>query len=104
MDFIINCLDTLRPGGIAVHTTEYNISSNEDTQEDPYGYVFRKKDIEHIAEKITKMGHYVYPLDFHQGTQCGDKFVDEIPHKNKLHLRLRLGKYAATSIGLIIRK
>ncbi|MDR2793708.1 MAG: methyltransferase domain-containing protein, partial [Treponema sp.] len=30
-DFICNSLDTLRPGGLAVHTTEYNVSSNEDT-------------------------------------------------------------------------
>jgi SAM-dependent methyltransferase len=104
MDFICNCLDTLRPGGLAVHTTEYNLSSNEDTQTDPYSYVFRKKDIELMAEKITRLGHYVYPLDFRQGIQPGDKFVDEPPYKQKLHLRLRLERYAATSIGIIIRK
>jgi hypothetical protein len=104
MDFICNSLDTLRPGGLAVHTTEYNLSSNENTQEDPYGYVFRKKDIELIAEKITRLGHYVYPLDFRQGIQPGDMFVDEPPYNQYPHLRLRLKHYAATSIGLIIRK
>jgi 2-polyprenyl-3-methyl-5-hydroxy-6-metoxy-1,4-benzoquinol methylase len=102
-DFICNSLDTLRPGGIAVHTTEYNLSSNKDTQEDPYGYVFRKKDIEGIAEKISRLGHYVYPLDFRWGIQRGDTFVDEPPYKQKPHLRLRLGNYAATSFGIIIR-
>jgi 2-polyprenyl-3-methyl-5-hydroxy-6-metoxy-1,4-benzoquinol methylase len=102
--FIRNSLDTLRPGGLAVHTTEYNLSSNEDTVEDPCGYVFRKKDIEGIVEKLTRLGHYVYPLDFRQGEQSGDEFVDEPPYKQKLHLRLRLGRYAATSLGIIIRK
>jgi SAM-dependent methyltransferase len=104
MDFICNSLDTLRPGGLAVHTTEYNLSSNEDTQEDPHGYVFRKKDIERITEKITQRGHYVYPLDFRQGIQAGDRFIDEEPYKQKLHLRLRLKHYAATSMGIVIRK
>jgi 2-polyprenyl-3-methyl-5-hydroxy-6-metoxy-1,4-benzoquinol methylase len=103
VDFIINSLDTLRPGGIAVHTTEYNLSSNDDTQEDPSGYVFRRKDIEDIAEKITRLGHHVYPLDFRQGKLGGDMFVDETPYQQKLHLRLRLGHYAATSFGLIIK-
>ena len=87
-----------------MHTTEYNLSSNENTQEDPSGYVFRKKDIEQIMEKITRLGHYVYPIDFRQGIQPCDKFVDEYPYKENLHLRLRLQSYAATSLGLIIRK
>ncbi|MDR3356505.1 MAG: class I SAM-dependent methyltransferase [Spirochaetaceae bacterium] len=103
-DFIFNSLDTLRPGGLAVHTTEYNLSSDEDTHEDPYGYVFRKKDIEGIVEKIYRLGHYVYPLDFRQGIQPADTFVDEFPYKQELHLRLRLEHYAATSLGIIIRK
>jgi SAM-dependent methyltransferase len=104
VDFIENNLDTLRPGGLAVHTTEYNLSSNVSTEEDPNGYVFRENDIRYIVEKITRMGHYIYPLDLRHGALPADNFVDEQPYKERLHLRLRLKSYAATSIGLIIRK
>lgn len=45
INFIINNLKTLKSGGIAVHTTEYNLSSNEDTFLNPYNIIFRKKDI-----------------------------------------------------------
>jgi SAM-dependent methyltransferase len=34
LQFLVDSLECLKPGGVAVHTTEYNVSSNEDTIED----------------------------------------------------------------------
>jgi hypothetical protein len=107
LDFMVNNLDTLRSGGLAVHTTEFNLSSNTDTLEDPNNVILREKDILSLVEKLTDMGHYVYPLDLKRGASPGDRFVDIPPYfKNDhpIHLRLLLDDYITTSIGLIIRR
>jgi hypothetical protein len=105
LDFFVTNLDTLRSGGLAVHTTEFNLSSNADTFEDPNNVILREKDIVSIIEKLTNMGHYVYPLNLKRGNLPGDMFVDIPPYRQyPVHLRLLLGGYVTTSIGLIIKK
>lgn len=104
INFIINNLKTLKSGGIAVHTTEYNLSSNEDTFLNPYNIIFRKKDILEVVKRLEDLGHYVYPLDFRQGNYMLDNYVDTPPYSSDFHLRLQIDKYVATSIGLIVRK
>ncbi|MEO5984396.1 MAG: hypothetical protein ABIP80_02755, partial [Ferruginibacter sp.] len=47
--FLTNQLKTLRPGGWAVHTTEYNVSSNDETQENNDTVIYRHRDIEKIV-------------------------------------------------------
>jgi hypothetical protein len=102
--FIENSIGTLKVGGIAVHTTEFNLSSNEGTLESPGLSIYRRRDIERIAERLEKAGHSVEPLDFDAGTTRLDQFVDLPPYKSPAHLRLRLGEYDCTSIGLIVRR
>lgn len=99
-------LSTLKPGGIAVHTTEYNLSSNECTIEEGDSVIFRKRDILKIAEWLRKHGHDI-SIDFLQGVKEGNLFTDQPPYYKidpRYHLRLNVGGYDSTSIGLIIRK
>ncbi|MGR4870360.1 hypothetical protein ACIPRI_16065 [Variovorax sp. LARHSF232] len=43
VQFVINAVEkTLRPGGVAVHTTEFNVSSNEQTLEVGETVIYRK--------------------------------------------------------------
>ena len=103
--FIKNSLATLRPGGIAVHTTEYNISSNEETiDNNPSLNIFRRKDIEGIVSRLAKDGHSVAPVCFDVLSEPVDFFVDIPPYKSDAHLRLALGPFVCTSIGLVIQK
>ena len=104
INFLIDNLKTLKSGGIAVHTTEYNLSSNEETLLDPNNVIFRKRNILEAVKKIESFGHYVYPLDFRQGTLMADNHVDIPPYSHGIHLRLQLDKYVTTSIGLIVKK
>jgi SAM-dependent methyltransferase len=103
-EFLSNNLAVLRSGGLAVHTTEFNMSSNDNTLNEPHTCILREKDIQAAIENITKKGHYVYPFDLRFGTLLGDKYVDVPPYKLSLHLRLLLKRWTATSIGLIVRK
>lgn len=102
-DFIRASLDTLRPGGVAVHTTEFNLSSNELTFENPGMSLFRKRDIEEIASELTAAGHAVAPLNFWPGATQVDEHVD-LPPYGAPHLKLQIMGYVCTSIGITVRK
>ncbi len=105
IDFLINNLKTLKSGGIAVHTTEFNLSSNDDTILEPNLVLFREKDIINAIDKIEKLGHYVYPLNLNKGTYIADNYIDVPPYyRNNAHLKLKVGDYITTSIGIIIKK
>jgi len=103
-EFLKNQLKTLKSGGWAVHTTEYNISSNDETQENNDTVIYRQRDIEYITNELRKEGHFVEELDFSVGGLPEDFMVDTEPHQQKVHLKLQVDKYVVTSIGLIIQK
>jgi hypothetical protein len=102
--FLKNQMKTLKPGGWAVHTTEYNVSSNDETQENNSTVIYRQRDIEFIVNELRKDGHYVEEVDFSLGGLPEDFMVDTEPHQQKIHLKLQVDKYVVTSIGLIIQK
>lgn len=104
MSFLQNQMKTLKPGGWAVHTTEYNISSNDETQENNDTVIYRQRDIEHIVNQLRKEGHFVEELNYSLGGLPEDFMVDTQPHQQKVHLKLQVDKYVVTSIGLIIQK
>ncbi|MEO5997982.1 MAG: hypothetical protein ABIN89_14645 [Chitinophagaceae bacterium] len=102
--FLKNQLDTLKPGGWAVHTTEFNISSNEQTLDNCDTVIFRMRDLETLVGELRKMGHSVEELDYSLGGLPEDFAVDVFPHKEDIHLKLQLNEFVVTSIGLIIQK
>jgi SAM-dependent methyltransferase len=102
--FVGNSIKTLKIGGVAVHTTEFNLSSNSETLEAANGSVYRRRDIESLIGFLEKAGHHVEPLDLDQGTTLTDAYVDLPPYRNEPHLRLRIAEYDCTSIGLIITR
>lgn len=101
--FIENSLATLKPNGIAVHTTEFNLSSNIDTYETTNTSVYRKRDIETLVARLTAEGHEVH-VNYNFGSGDLDRRVDERPYTRDAHLKIRLGTFVVTSLGLIIRK
>ena len=110
--FIKNSLKCLAPGGVAVHTTEFNLYSNEDTIENsPSTVIFRRRDLESLFNELLKEGHEIEPLDLDPGSLPVDRYIDPGPFyfeksygKGLPHLKLLLGGYVTTSVGLIIRK
>jgi hypothetical protein len=102
-NFIYESLKYLRPGGVAVHTTEYNLSSNFFTPSRGYNVIYRKRDFERMAKKLRQQGHRI-ELDFRKGDLPLDKYVDKPPYSNTNHLTLLSQGYVATSFGLIIEK
>jgi hypothetical protein len=103
LNFVERSLDCLRPGGVAIHTTEFNLSSNDDTVDQGGTVIFRRQDIDRLAQRLTAQGHKI-SLDYTEGTTVYDRFVDLPPYQQDPHLRLLLAGYVSTSICLIVRK
>jgi len=105
--FVQNAMETLRPGGIAVHTTEFNLSSNDDTIETEGLSIYRRRDIEALIEDLTQQGYAVAPIDWNLlGEGFAEMVIDLNPYlaRGEPHIRLLIGQYDCTSIGLIIEK
>jgi len=104
IDFVIDSLSNLRPGGIAVHTTELNVDSDVNTIESGHDVIYRRRDLLQLGEELRARGHSIEPFDFDMGDSEADRYVDEPPYGGKTHLKLRIGGFASTSFGLIVRK
>lgn len=103
LSFVENSLRTLKPGGVAVHTTEFNLSSNKDTIESPNLSVFRRRDIEELHQRLVTLGYDMSPIDWNLGEGFAETVVDLPPFgRGEPHLRLRVNDYDMTSIGLIV--
>lgn len=104
IDFVLNSAKLLKPGGVAVHTTEFNLSSNDVTIEAGHTSLYRKRDLEELAEEVSRMGCELVPLNLDPGQGALDKYVDVPPFLDSVHLRRQLEEFAVTSIGLTIVK
>jgi len=105
LDFVLNSAELLKPGGIAVHTTEFNISSNDKTLDNnPAFVIFRKRDIEQLVRELAENGYEVETVDFSSGEDELERYVDLPPYIDEPHLRLQLaGEFTSTSVGIIIK-
>lgn len=105
LDFVEASVDLcLRPGGTAIHTTEYNLSTNDSTLESPGLSVYRKKDLGGLRSSLTNSGHSVSELTIAPDSSYLDQYVDLRPFSSDLHLKLDLAGYAVTSAGIIVQK
>lgn len=101
--FIYNMLKCLKPGGIAIHTTEYCLSGDIGV-ESADNAIFSRSDIEDICNNLTLQGHHVEGPDFRLGDYEEEDYVAYPPYENKPHFKLRIGGQISTSFALIIQK
>ena len=104
LTFIRNSVDCLTYGGLAVHTTEFNVSSNEDTIDNDGTVLFRKRDLEKLAVDLVSRGHYVAQFNYDLGSAPLDQHIDVPPYAENDHLKLLLAGYVTTSFGIIVRR
>jgi len=110
--FVENSLRTLKPGGVAVHTTEFNLASGP-TLDDWETVLFQRPHLEGLARRLSARGHKVAPFDFSTGEGVLDGFIDVPPwgptwlcskEEQSAQLKLCIAGFASTSVGTIIRK
>jgi hypothetical protein len=100
--FVVDQMRCLAPGGVAVHTTELNLSSDERTVDSGPTVLYRRRDIEELAQRLRRLGYRI-ELDLTEGETPADHHVD-VPPFTDTHLRTTLGEFVTTSVGLVIEK
>jgi 2-polyprenyl-3-methyl-5-hydroxy-6-metoxy-1,4-benzoquinol methylase len=103
LEFVVNSVKCLKPGGIAVHTTEFNCSSDGETIDNESTVLFRKRDFLLLEKRLKLMGAEM-EFNFNLGQQPLDQHIDVAPYSANEHLKLQIMQFAVTSFGLIVRK
>ena len=105
MDFVIAAVEnTLRSGGIAVHTTEFNLTSNEHTVTEGPTVIYRRRDIDELVRRLRDRGHIVKEFTVAPPSHYWDFHVDTPPYTSKVHLKLLLEQYVTTSAGIVVQR
>ncbi len=114
--FVERAMETLRPGGVAIHTTEFNFLNDNETLTTGATVLFLRRHLEELRDRLTARGHMVEPLDFEVGDKPLDKFIDGPPFPvgprsglvrfwpDAPHIKVACEGYPTTCYGLIIRR
>jgi hypothetical protein len=106
VDFIEASLPLLKVGGIGVHTTEYNVSSNAETLAEGRDVIYRQRDIEAIGQRLRALSARLSRPDFDPGDDPADVEFDHEPffHNRRSHIKLLYQGFVTTSMLLIIER
>jgi hypothetical protein len=99
--FILNAMDSLKVGGVAVHTTEFAINSLTDPGKFGWMSVWLKKDVELLAKELRHKNCTLLPVNY---DVIDNLSIDDLPYSNSNHFILRAKNTIHTSIGFIITK
>lgn len=101
--FIERSMELLRRGGVAVHTTEFNVQSNGKTVYTGPSVLYRKRDLRALESRLGRLGYEVEPFDFDSGSHRFDLEYDVPPFctSGRKHVKLLLEGYVCTSILII---
>jgi hypothetical protein len=106
LDFVADATGLLVPGGYAVHTTEFNVASNEATLSEGDSVIYRRRDIEDLDRRLRRTGCGLSRCDFYAGDHRHDLDFDVPPYggSERSHVKLLLGGHITTSMLLIAHK
>ncbi len=110
-DFVLEAMRCLRPGGVAVHTTEFNTDEAGGTLRRGGTVLFQRRHLDALSRRLAEAGHRMLPLDDAPGDGPLDAFVDLPPYGEEAgwppgapqppHLRLSIRGYPVTSAGIV---
>ncbi|HVF38105.1 MAG TPA: methyltransferase domain-containing protein [Sphingomicrobium sp.] len=102
--FVKNAMRFLRPGGVAVHTTEFNVGSNSDTVTTGGAVIYRRCDLEELERSLRVMRYGMEHPEFDCGTHEYDLVYDEPPFftSGKPHVKLLQDGHICTSFVIIV--
>jgi SAM-dependent methyltransferase len=113
--FVENAMRTLKPGGIAVHTTEFNYLSENETIEAGSTVLFLRIHFVELKRRLEVGGHRVADLDFWTGDGVLDRFIDVPPYSwdgaspdiwgpQPEHIKMTVDRFPCTCFGLIVQR
>jgi 2-polyprenyl-3-methyl-5-hydroxy-6-metoxy-1,4-benzoquinol methylase len=106
LEFVVRTLDLLEPGGVAVHTTELELTPRAKTADYGHLAVYRTADLDRLAERVREMGFEMRTNWYVSMETAADRWISlpPYPHGDPAHLKLVIGNSVSTSVGLLIRR
>ena len=104
LDFVARTLDLLRPGGISVHTTEFELTPRGTTADYGNIVVYRPVDLDEFIGAVRKRGFEI-ETNWHVAMETpADRWIGHHPYDDPAHLKLVIGESVSTSVGLLIHR
>ena len=109
-DFVMAAMECLRPGGVAVHTTEFDCVDHVDlavhgsVAAGDYVCFYRARDLRRLVRRLRGAGHSVKCNFYVSSSHPSERKVDVQPYTHDPHMRLQVGDRVMTSFGLEIVK
>lgn len=103
LTFVERSLSCLKPNGIAVHTTEFNLDSDGDTVAQGETVLYRKADMVGFRDRLLAKGHEMSPFEIGPRAGLFDIMTDFEPyHESALVIRFK--GYRVTSAVIVARR
>lgn len=102
-DFVLNSFNCLRPGGLAFHTTEFDIDYENELYESDTTTFYRRQEIEYLVNRIKEQNHHVELLNYDLGNHLYDYPNKENTPSRQLKMFGAID-HLATAFRLIIKK
>jgi FkbM family methyltransferase len=102
LEFLVNSANLLMPGGIAIHSTELDVSPGTDKYDSPTLSLYRLEDLIECVEALRRNGFTVAELDIdRKWNGKSEKFVDSEPWGERPHLRIDV--FGREILSIVIR-
>jgi hypothetical protein len=106
LDFVLRSAELLEPGGVAVHTTELELTAKPETADYGHCAVYRAQDLEALATQLREQGFEVDLNLYVSMATPRDRFVALAPYPatDPSHLKLQIFDSVSTSFGIAVRR
>lgn len=110
IDFVLNSMKFVAPGGIAIHTTEFDTTRTKPLLETgslaagDYACFYRRPELEGLISELRQQGFSV-DIDWRVSKRHKhERNIDRPPYSHQPHMRVAVEDRVMTSIGLVISR
>jgi hypothetical protein len=103
--FLVDQARCLKPGGYGIHTTEFNVLSNDRTWTTGGTVAYRARDLSALDAACRRAGLELLTPDLDPGDGDFDWVLDRWPYRPEPHLKLLAeGAFVLTSLLLVVHR
>jgi hypothetical protein len=106
LDFVTSTLQLLEPGGVSVHTTEFELTARNQTADWGNLAIYRREDLDRLAERVRGLGFEIETNWYVSMDTPADRWIalPPYPPDDPAHLKLLIGESVSTSVGILVRR
>jgi hypothetical protein len=104
LDFVLNSLKLLKPGGWAVHTTEIDKSNSTERFESPNLNFYKLSDLEEALDNAERLGFTPLRIKEKSWDGISEKYIMSEPWEDKPHIRIEIFGREINSVVIQIQR